>query len=393
MSSRALLRSLFGFLPCLLGFAPADDGLRPGETVRETDAAFPGAETLDADDVPTVWPVRIMDAWTGRPIPGATVRVPNNVEGGATPEDIFDLCSGTADADGWVRLPYSDARGRRDYILADAPGFVPNEYCDFGSESCSLTPGVDVPVVVLDYTGLPVAGARVAVNLGCGHIPDQREAVADADGRAILRSVDPARRDPCDLWIDSPRLHRGTARLSATWRPGDPPVPIHASPGVVVEGRFLDLEGRPVKGARVGARDRDRPWVHTDAEGRFRLVGVAPDGIVDVLLSDGRREAGTSFHAPPEGVFRTVRLGGRDSGVSLTIRVKGPEGEPAAGVGVLAVRPADGFTCRAPPTPTATRCSPCRRGDSTSSPAETSAPGGRAGTPSRSRTVGVRGST
>ena len=90
--SRAFLALLAVFAAA--GGSSADDGLRPGESVREADDVYPCSPFQE------LWAVRIVDAWTGRPIPGATVHVPNHVPDGATPEDISDLCAAQAEAKG-----------------------------------------------------------------------------------------------------------------------------------------------------------------------------------------------------------------------------------------------------------------------------------------------------
>ena len=346
MTLRALVPALL-LTPLVAARATADDGLRPGETVRETDAVYPGAVPEDDDGLPTLWPVRIVDAWTGKPIPGATVRVPEHGAGdGAAPQDMYDLCSGTADKDGWVRLPWKQAMGWRDYILADAPGYAPNEYCDLGSKSCALSPGADVPIVLRDYTGRTVAGARVALNLCCQHISDQRESATDAAGRAVLRSIRPqeAQRNAACIWLEAPRLHRGTAILGTVWRPGDPPVPIYGAPGVVVAGTVIGPDGKPRENAVVGAHGQGRPWMRTGADGRFRLVGVTPWTQIDLYPKYGSDEPMTWFFAPPEGVERTVTLGAPNSGVALKVTLRGPSGEAAEGARIVVVRPLDGLT-------------------------------------------------
>ncbi|MBN2491236.1 MAG: hypothetical protein JXQ29_10360, partial [Planctomycetes bacterium] len=323
--SGVLLASLVIFLAAPLAARPAPaqptprPDLGPGEAVEETDAIFPGAESLDEEGEPRIWAVRIVDARTGLAIPKAVVQVPNHVRRGAAPEDIYYRHVARADRDGWVRVPCKQLEGWRDYIVADAPGYAAEEQCCPDDTECALVAGADVPVVLVDYTGRPVAGARIALNLGCGHIPDQREAATDAAGRAVLRSIYPPRHD--DIWVDAPGQHRGTTRLAGTWRPGSPPVLIHTSPGIVVAGRLLLPDGKPWTGALVGPHGFHRPWARTDHEGRFRLAGVSAWSVIEVYATDDEEEPCAQFHAPPEGVERVLVRGAPTSGAPLQVRL------------------------------------------------------------------------
>ncbi|MCA9319311.1 MAG: hypothetical protein KDB53_01185, partial [Planctomycetes bacterium] len=326
--------------PSLAVAAAPQQGLRPDETSSLSDAEYPGAETLDADDSPLVWVFRVLDEATGQRIPDAVVRVPNHIEGGAAPQDIFDRKVARADADGWIRIAATDLAGWRDYIVADAPGFAPNEYCLPFDVEVMLTPGTDVAFVLLDYLGRPVSGASVGYNRGCGHIPDQRRATTDARGRGILRSIDP--RWHRDIFIEAPGLHAGPHALSQTGREESPPVAIHASPGITVEGRLSREDGSPWVGAKIGLARAIRPWALSDAEGSFRLVGVARWGFIEILDADGSRVAG--LIAPPEGTPLLFRRGPDPQQTPTSIRLRGPRGEPAGKVLVAAVRTSDGRT-------------------------------------------------
>ncbi len=172
-----------------------------------------------------------------------------------------------------------------------------------------------MPVVLLDYLGRPVPYARLALNLGCGHVPDQRQATTDAAGRAVFRDIDPSRHR--DVWIDAPGIHRGTEPLGGTWRPGSPPVEIHGVPGEDVVGRILDRDGEPFARVLVGARGRHRPWTRTDAGGRLRLRGGAPRSAIAVALDEGGE---VWFRSPPAGVERTFRVGEVTGGAPLLRR-------------------------------------------------------------------------
>jgi hypothetical protein len=317
-------------------------GLRDGETARETDAAFPGAGPVDAVGTETLWCVRIVDAVDRRPIAGALVQVPWHPATGVPDAELHYQCAGRADWDGWVRLPWSAVEGYRDYVFADAPGYAASEKCEPGLSECELQRGTDVPVLVVDYTGRTVPGARIELILGCGHVPGQRTAVADASGRATLPSVLPSRHE--DFFVTAPGCHLGAYRLRRTWRPGDPPVEIDVVPGIDVVGRVLDAAAQPVAGVAVGAREKARPWARTGLDGRFRLVGVARWQEIAFEPPPQLGYAAGTFVAPPPGVERTLVLGQVVTGAPVEVRVHSERGDPATDVRVTLVRDGDGLT-------------------------------------------------
>ncbi len=323
--------------------ASAHPDLRPGESIRETDDVFPGGEWIDPDNY--VWACRIVDSQTGEPIPGATVRVPNHVQGGAAPEDIYYDAEAVADEGGWIRMHEDEYEYWHDYVIADAPGYAPDEHCIPGTSVCELDRGVDVPFVLLDYIGEPVGNAYVGYLKGCFHIPDQRCAWTDDRGRGVMPCIDPD--DYHDIYIQSERLHRGTVHFAGEWREGNPPVEIHVTSGVVVEGRVVDAEGRPIEEAFLGPRGGQR-WELTDADGRFRLVGVEPwERMLVSFPPLYRDEHDIEFVAPPAGMpVEIVKHRSRLREVWLGVQCVDPEGGPASDVMVAAVRLSDGLATR-----------------------------------------------
>jgi len=316
-------------------------GLRAGERVRETSDAFPGAGPLDADGKETMWCVRIVDALDRRPIAGALVQVPWHPNEPVVEAEVHHQCIGVADEDGWARLPLDAVRGYREYVFADASGYVADEHCYPDQLECALQRGVDVPVEVLDYTGRPVPGARIELVLGCGHVPSQRSVIADEHGRATLPDIDPSRHE--DFFVWAPGCQYGAYQLHRTWRPGSPPVPIDVAPGITVEGRVVDAAGNPVAGVALGGRTSQR-WTRTGPGGRFRLVGLAAwhDIVVHAPRQLGIDDSTRT--APPAGVAWTIVLGAPTDGCRLGVHAVGAGGEPAVGVRIVAVRDADGAT-------------------------------------------------
>jgi len=318
--------------------AQRDPQLREGESVFESRDEFPGAELRDGDGDARTWCVRIIDAFDQRPIAGARVEVP---AAAFVAGELHFQCTAVADRFGWARLPWPAVWGHHDYVFADAPGYAADEECYPGNDECALRRGVDVPIEVVDYTGLPVGGARVELVLGCGHVPPQRTVVTDADGRATLPDIQPSRHE--DVFVWSPRCIYGAYRLRSTWRPGCAPVVIDVVPGVVAKGRVLDAQRRPVVGALVGKKG-GLPCVRTDRDGAFELMGLAPWSELEVTPPPMLGLANETFTAPPVGVARTIVLGATEELVTLPVTTAGPDGVAAVDVHIAAVRDADGLT-------------------------------------------------
>ncbi|MCB9876009.1 MAG: carboxypeptidase regulatory-like domain-containing protein [Planctomycetes bacterium] len=319
--------------------------LRPGETEFENLDAFPGAEPKDADGDDWFWCVQIVDAMDLRPLPGASVQVPRSAGSGAVTSDLHFQCAAVTDEFGWARLPWPGVWGYHDYVFADAAGHVAEENCGPGEDRCELLSGADVPVQLVDYTGRPVPRGRIELVLGCGHVPCQRTAIADAEGRAVLHDIQPSRHEDLFVWAAGQQF--GAYRLRTTWREGSAPVVIDCVPGVEVRGRVLDATGQPVAGVRVGAKGHARPWERTDAEGNFALQGLEAWSTIEVVPPPPLGLATETFPAPPPGVARTVVLGQPQDGAELLVHATGPDGAAADGVRVTAVRAHDGQTATA----------------------------------------------
>jgi hypothetical protein len=330
MTARCCLALLLLLSSCVGGHPdPA------GEWVKELDQAPAGPRVG--------WLGTVVNASTREPIAGATVSIMAH-EFHPTPDLLRALYSAVTDADGAFVLP-DVIEEPYEYCVADAPGYAPSTSPRVGDSIVELWPGEDVPILLLDHVGRPVPGARVGYNHGCGHIPDHRTAVTDARGRAVLRNIDPV-DDEADIWVEKDGLHRGTTRLFGPWYPGDPPVVVHCSSGVVVEGRVLGRDGEGVAGALVGTRICHRPWVRTNADGEFRLVGVAPYAFIGVDPGTGEWREKVGFTAPPSGVRRTFVLpeGEPEALVALRVIVETKRGAPVRKTTVVAVRATDGWT-------------------------------------------------
>ncbi len=326
--------ALAGVLVLARAARAQDAELRDGEVATDSASVWPGAEPEGWEDG---WWVRLVDALDGEPMSGARVSVPWHPTGAVLPETRYSMFA--THAGPWAWLPSAVCAGWRDYIIGDAPGYAPTEHCISGR--VELIRGTDVPVVVLDQLGRTVPGARVVLNLGCGHIPDQRTAQADPSGRAVLRAILPERREE-DVWVDAPGVDTAYVRLADTWRPGAPPVEVHVRPATHAEGRIVWADGTPCAFHEVGVPDAWRPRTYTDRDGRFRLEGLPAWSRIELRLA-GRDDVW--FFAAPAGTERTFRIGEEPGGRAFMVLVTADDGAAAPDVRVALVRDGDGATC------------------------------------------------
>ncbi|MEM1453479.1 MAG: carboxypeptidase-like regulatory domain-containing protein, partial [Planctomycetota bacterium] len=215
-------------------------------------------------------------------------------------------------------------------IVATRHGFVPISVPrpsggDVDVEIAVTERGGSVTGLVVDAEGAPVTGAEVVV--WDGGVPFGRYAVAelvddldvgmslpfetDAEGRFEISGLADGPYTLRALALDPLRI--GTARDVV---PGDDVVirlP-DASGAIPIEGRVVDVSGRPVQGARVQAgatkrRWREGEWLNsladpyngyflahsnsfisiTDADGRFRLPDLAQEGLLLFAEKDSAR--------------------------------------------------------------------------------------------------------
>jgi RNA polymerase sigma factor (sigma-70 family) len=176
---------------------------------------------------------------------------------------------------------------------------------------------------VVDVGGQPVKGARVGVlavpdDWAKRNGPDAEHMVAlghartDADGAYSLRVPRPSGGGPFlpdvhprVVMARSPGHGVGCAPVAAD---GKVPPVIRLPREQILRGRFIDLQGQPVKGVRVEVlfvlAEKSKPllglaqpaepsplwWepVVSDEQGRFRLTGIGPGHAVGVAVRDDR---------------------------------------------------------------------------------------------------------
>ena len=125
------------------------------------------------------------------------------------------------------------------------------------------------------------------------------------------------------------------------------PPPSDATPGgsgagrvATVEGRLLDLDGRPLVGATVRPAEASLPVATTDAEGRFALdvatdavsaVTVSQAGFADATLSLAALARGVRVPATEEWAIRgTVRERGSDVAIERILVYARPAESPTS---------------------------------------------------------------
>lgn len=343
------------FLPLLLLFAPATpvspdvEGLREGETARETDDYFPGAIPGDENGGAAWIVTRVIDLSTGEPIPGAHVdAIAERTH--PTPARWEPVRRAVADEHGWARMRFDDLRAAVNWYSVSAVGYA-DWFDSAPPESVTrLRPGVDVEVEVRDGFDRPVPDAHLGLILGCGHTPDVREAVTDAVGRAVLRDVEPGRGE---LWFTKVgfRAPRGSLDLPDLAPRGALAPIVRVTAASWARGVLLDFDGRPAGGVVVGSPDRHRgPWTRTDDEGNFLLTGLAFwDEVTFLPTPDDSRAPRSYSDAPPPGMELELRLPppGEEylepmQSVEISVMEEGT-GRPAGGVLVHAIRRVDPF--------------------------------------------------
>jgi RNA polymerase sigma factor (sigma-70 family) len=206
-----------------------------------------------------------------------------------------------------------------------------------------------IHVRFIDPTGIPIAG----VSLRAGPC-DRRRVLAASDERgSISVEVSPGLRTVLEalapgraLWLRKVEIDPGSDHHL-----GD----VVLGPGGEVTGRVVDSEGESIPGARVAADDvRDDavllkaaarfgpvfdpdtvPFTRTDADGRYRLRGIAPgyrriwawgSGYAPAFGAPVEVLAGAAFLHPD------LRLPAMPPGLVGVVRA--PDGSPAEGVAV-----------------------------------------------------------
>jgi protocatechuate 3,4-dioxygenase beta subunit len=142
-----------------------------------------------------------------------------------------------------------------------------------------------VALMVVDLRGRPIAGAEVTTAIEAGETVQRERLVADADGRLTVPS-DARLLVSASGFVARDHLHAATL---------DPPR-VHLLPASTIAGRVRDAAtGAPLAGAELvaqrhlGGSSRPDGRTTSDADGRFRVTGLAPGRYYVVAADDRHR--------------------------------------------------------------------------------------------------------
>jgi protocatechuate 3,4-dioxygenase beta subunit len=278
----------------------------------------------------------------GKPLPGISVwSVPS---GGRypRPEERPDALTGR---DGSFRIPLS-LLASGNHVEACGAGFgtatIEPAKSKPGPLKVALRPGPGARIAgrVVDQTGKPFAkfvltALMSGTHLGCALVEPSAcpepgtsaRSQSDADGRFVLEVLQPG-------WYRVSGYQRGYRDYSSD------PIRIVAGQrfdqlvvtlqrGAIVTGSVLSSDGKPVAGARIAdARGYFGLEATSDAEGHFRMSGLAPEA-TDFLIDHPTLGAAKSRLNLHDGENRLdVRL---TPDGEIHGRVLGPDGSPVAG--------------------------------------------------------------
>lgn len=247
----------------------------PGYLGAEVDLPPPPKEARVVSMTVVLFPEQatgtILDAYTGRPVPGAEVQALGrtfltDLEGRFT---IFA-----------PSFPLT--------LTAQAAGYEAARDMFFTTTfSLSLRPNTLEGSIRDEYTGYPVAGARITLTgsllLTTTGGPNGRYRLEGVPERFTLQ-VRAERYRPAELVLER------TTRRDISLRPA------------FLRGLVRDEAGRPVPQARVVCAGR---YTHTDAQGRFLLEEVPEVAVVQVLAPGFAKEVITVTDAPSVTVTLT----------------------------------------------------------------------------------------
>jgi len=211
----------------------------------------------------------------GKPVAGAAVSALASDPFSDVDAQYFG--EGKSGTDGAFSLANAPAAPRA--ILVRVPGYVPATQLQLEprlDQRITVKRGGTIQGIVTDASGKPAAGALV--------VSDDLAVLTDATGAYRLAGVDTGLRAVEALWKDDFASRKDAVRVQ---RGAEAAVSLKLARAATIAGSVLDETTRkPVAGVRVGAssggfffggrRQRLERSTRTDAQGKFRLTGLAP---------------------------------------------------------------------------------------------------------------------
>lgn len=257
-------------------------------------------------DAGTVSVFRVVAAADGVPLAGARLQLVSHRQDPAA-SAVQPTGTLTGDVHGFLQVDAVQRRrvdGIAQYVL-EAAGHGPTAAGAVWPRVVALGPSLDWPIDVRDVFDRPVAGAEVGLSLRVDAPRYVRVASTDAQGRAVLRAVEPT---GLDLALDGEGrdLHvravgHAPLRTAAAWHPEEPHTVLRLDLEAPLHGRVLAPDGQPLRGALVSTEYlAETLYSRTDADGAYRLPAHAAGADVRIELSS----RGSEFVYVPPAVVR-----------------------------------------------------------------------------------------
>jgi RNA polymerase sigma factor (sigma-70 family) len=274
------------------------------EQVQAPEAKKPAGEAEKGK--PVTCTGQITDQTTGKPVAGATVSVEwliimNTGKGLQFTHEITDHVTDAAGKYSFIVPPEKANQQFRVHVTH--PDFVGKAIFKYyasglvsipkGPMNAKLDPGEAITGIVLTPDGEPAAGVKVVASSRAGSISQkpgekldqlnlfgsQTSTRTDANGRFRLKTAAPG---PAIFWIVPEKYAASEHRLTDKER-GDRGK-FKLAPGLTLQGKLLDVKGKPLAGVTVGAgKMYESP---NDFTGVLSLMGGFP-GRSDVTNKKG----------------------------------------------------------------------------------------------------------
>jgi protocatechuate 3,4-dioxygenase beta subunit len=262
-----LERGTYRLRAILPGYADAD-----GKLEIPIDGSAPTAALLKLGGVAISVAGKVLDEG-GSPLAGAEVRLARH---GLTPDPDPVPADAVSAADGSYRIdglhPWEKVE-----LQATFPGRLPVRLRQVivdgtGVPDLRLAPEATLEIAVTGGDAGPLAGARVVLALPGNQVESVQSGYTGEDGRLRFTGLE-AGSYQLRVKADGFVPERRETTLSGARQEA-----VELGRGASLEGIFLDLQGKPIEGARILVHDSRLTatccHARTDEEGRYRIRGI-----------------------------------------------------------------------------------------------------------------------